>query len=88
MHFYVSFMRTVVPLLAGLLITHAARAGFDVSDGTAHEAAAAAVAAAYYAAFRALEDAATRRGWTRVARWAGVALGWARSPEYPKPAAS
>lgn len=83
MNLYASLLRTVVPLLAGFLITYAARAGFDLSDSAAHEAVTAAVAAAYYAVFRGLEDVALRRGWSRLARAAGAALGWAHAPEYP-----
>jgi hypothetical protein len=79
-----SFMRTVVPLVAGLLLTWLARAGLNVF-GSAQVTmwVTAGLAAAYYAVFRLLEAWSARIGWMWLRRVAGFLLGWARPPEYP-----
>jgi hypothetical protein len=81
-----SFLRTVVPIVAGLLLGWAARAGLDLDDGQVTGAVTAALTMAYYAAFRLLEHAAERLHvpWLRTA--AGLLLGWARPPQYEAPA--
>jgi hypothetical protein len=86
MNLFVSSMRTVVPLVAGALLTLATSTGVSL-DGTATNTAVTGVlTAAYYLAFRSVEELAGRlgAGWLRTA--AGVVLGWARPPQYPAPA--
>lgn len=85
MSLFPSFIRTVVPLAAGLLLTLAARANFDMDDGTATAAVTAALTAGYYAVFRLLEEGAGRLDVPWLRRLAGLALGWARPPQYPVP---
>lgn len=82
---YASLLRTVVPVVAGLLLGWAARVGLDLDDGQVTAAVTAALTMAYYAAFRLLEHAADSLGvpWLRTA--AGVLLGWARPPQYASP---
>ncbi|WP_018386575.1 hypothetical protein [Wenjunlia vitaminophila] len=86
MDLFASFMRTVVPIVVGLLLGLAARAGFDLDGETATAAVTAALTAAYYAVFRLLEEAAGRIGWDWLRKLAGVLLGWARPPRYPRAA--
>lgn len=80
---YASFLRTVVPIVAGLLLGWAARVGLDLDDAQVTAVVTSALAAGYYAVFRLLEEAAGRLDvpWLRTA--AGVLLGWARPPQYP-----
>ncbi|MGW2742386.1 hypothetical protein [Streptomyces sp. NPDC001450] len=81
---FVSFMRTGVPLVAGWLLTLAVRAGFDVNSATATSVVTVALAAAYYVLFRLLEVVGERSKGTALQNIAGVLLGWARPPAYPK----
>lgn len=79
-----SFMRTVVPLVAGLLLSWLARAGLDVfSSAQVTMWVTAGLAAGYYGVFRLLEAWSARIGWTWLRRVAGFLLGWARPPQYP-----
>jgi hypothetical protein len=82
---FASFMRTAVPVVAGLLLGWAARVGLDLDDGQVTAAVTAGLAFVYYAVFRLLEHAAEqlRVPWLRTA--AGVLLGWARPPQYEPP---
>lgn len=82
---FVSVMRTVVPLVAGWLLSLAAWSGLDLDTDAAVGAVTVAVAAAYYALFRILETAGQRARGTALQRLAGVMLGWARPPQYPAP---
>uniref|UniRef100_UPI000375864E hypothetical protein n=1 Tax=Wenjunlia vitaminophila TaxID=76728 RepID=UPI000375864E len=75
MNLFASFMRTVVPVAAGLLLTLAARAGFDMDDASVTAAVTAALTAGYYAVFRLIEEAAGRLGVPWLRTLAGVALG-------------
>jgi len=79
-----SFMRTVVPIAAGAVLTLLAKAGLDIGSPTVTMWVTSALTAGYYAAFRLLEAGAARIGWRWVRKAAGVLLGWARPPEYPK----
>ena len=86
MNLFTSLMRTVVPIVAGLILGAAARMRLDLDDATVATEVTAALTMGYYAAFRLLEQWAGRlgAGWLRTA--AGIALGWARPPQYPAPA--
>jgi hypothetical protein len=83
-----SLMRTATPIVAGALLTLATRAGVGLDSGTATTIVTAAITAAYYLAFRLLEEAAGRLGAGRLRTVAGVLLGWARPPSYPVPGAA
>jgi hypothetical protein len=76
-------MRTLVPIAAGLLLTWAAKAGFNLDSASVTMWVTSAITAGYYALFRLLETAAGRIGWVWLRTLAGVLLGWARPPEYP-----
>ncbi|MFF2189229.1 hypothetical protein [Streptomyces sp. NPDC058155] len=81
---FVSFMRTAVPYLAGLLLALAARAGFDIDSATVTAAVAVACALVYYLVFRVLEMLGERAPGTFLQNLAGLFIGWARPPAYPK----
>lgn len=82
---FVSLMRTLVPVLAGLALGAAARVGLDLDDTTVTTYVTAATTFVYYAAFRGLELLAERMAWRPLQLAAGVLLGWARPPAYEKP---
>ncbi|MFJ7422721.1 hypothetical protein ACIQXD_29580 [Streptomyces uncialis] len=74
MNLYVSALRTVVPWLAGLLITEAAALGLDLDPGAAEHAVTLGVVVAYYTLFRWAEQRLSPRfGWL---------LGYAKPPSY------
>lgn len=79
---YTSLMRTVVPILAGLVLTLAADIGLDLDSAEVTAAVTAAMTAAYYTAFRLLEEWAGRIGVPWLRTLAGVLLGWATPPDY------
>lgn len=81
---FVSFMRTAVPLVAGWLLTLVARAGFDIDSATVTGAVTVACALAYYLVFRVLELLGERASGTFLQNLAGLFLGWARPPAYPR----
>jgi hypothetical protein len=83
LNLFPSFMRTLVPIAAGALLTLAAKTGIDLDSGTSTTVATAILTAAYYLLFRLLEETATRIGNTPLRKLAGVLLGWARPPQYP-----
>jgi hypothetical protein len=85
MNLFASLMRTLVPVVAGLLLGLAARAGLDVDGETATLVVTSALTAGYYALFRGLEAAAGHLGWEPLRVAAGVLLGWARPPQYAQP---
>ncbi|WP_329214772.1 hypothetical protein OG352_05125 [Streptomyces sp. NBC_01485] len=81
---FTSFMRTVVPIAAGLVLSWLARTGLNVFDSaTVTMWVTSGLTAAYYAVFRLLEAGAGRIGWSWLRKAAGVLLGWARPPQYP-----
>lgn len=82
MNLFASLMRTVVPVLVGLVLGLAARVGLDVDSTTVAMVVTAGLTAAYYAVFRLLEDLAARLEWRPLQLLAGVLLGWARPPAY------
>lgn len=83
MNLFASLMRTVVPLVAGLLLSLAARAGLNLDGEVVTAGVTAALTAVYYAVFRGVEELARRLDWTPLRLVAGVLLGWARPPQYP-----
>lgn len=91
MNVLVSLLRTVVPLLVGWVVTATDALDLDVSSTTATAAVTALITAVYYLVFRMVEEAAARIGNETVRKLAGLALGYARPPEYkstPAPAAT
>lgn len=80
---FVSFVRTLVPVVAGLVLSWAARLGLDLDDAQVTTYVTAGLTAVYYVVFRGLEELAERMGWRPVQLLAGVLLGWARPPQYP-----
>lgn len=83
-----SLLRTVVPILAGLVITAAARIGINLDSATVAMYVTAAAIAAYYTAFRLVEAYAKRIGNRTLRALAGIFLGYAAPPEYPPTDAS
>lgn len=81
---FISFMRTAVPLAVGLLLTLAASVGLDIDSTAATGAVMFVLALVYYLAFRLLEVVGERANGTVLQSLAGVFLGWARPPAYPK----
>lgn len=84
MGLFISAMRTGVPLVAGWLLTLAVRAGLDIDSQAVTGAVTVVLALAYYLAFRLLELAGERARGTILQNLAGLFLGWARPPTYPK----
>lgn len=87
MNLLASLSRTVVPVIAGYVLTVTGALGIDVDSGQAAALATAGFTAAYYLLLRLLEQAADRLDWQPARMVAGLLLGWARPPEYGKPAA-
>lgn len=82
---FVSLMRTAVPVVVGVLLGLAAKAGLQLDDATVTGWVTAALTAGYYAGFRALEELAGKLSVSWLRTVAGVALGWARPPQYQRP---
>ncbi|MEW2567622.1 hypothetical protein [Streptomyces sp. NPDC047070] len=80
---FISTMRTVVPLVAGWLLSLAAWSGFTIESEKAVSGVTIALALAYYALFRLLEILGVRLRGNTVQKVAGFFLGWARPPAYP-----
>lgn len=70
-----SIVRTLTPIIVGWLLTAAARANFDIDEGSLTNVVQAVVTGAYYIAARLLEEHRGAWGWL---------LGLARPPIYPK----
>lgn len=85
MNLFVSLMRTLVPIVAGLALSWAARIGLHLDDVTVTTYVTAGLTLAYYVAFRALEAVAERLAWQPLQLAAGIFLGWARPPAYQTP---
>jgi len=83
MSLFPSLMRTIVPLVAGWLITLLATVGVDFSSESVISVVTVVITAAYYTLFRLLERAAPTGGVAE--KIFGALLGYARPPEYPKP---
>ncbi|MCC9712089.1 hypothetical protein E4N62_46910 [Streptomyces sp. MNU76] len=82
---FISFMRFAVPAVAGLVLTATGWLGIPVDSETAAGAVSVGLMAAYYAVFRLLEELAERMSWGPLQLLAGIALGWARPPQYVTP---
>lgn len=81
---FISAMRTGVPLVAGWLLTLAALVGLDIDSKAVTGLVTVALAFVYYLAFRLLEWLGERAKGTFLQNIAGLFLGWARPPAYPK----
>jgi len=81
---FISFLRTGVPLVAGWLLTLALRAGITIDSEWVVSAVTVLLALIYYVVFRLLELLGTRLRGTFLQTAAGLLLGWARPPSYPK----
>lgn len=82
---FVSTMRTLVPIVAGLLLSLAGHLGIPVDSESAALVVLAGLTAAYYLAFRGLEVLAERMAWQPLQTIAGIFLGWAKPPQYVTP---
>jgi hypothetical protein len=80
---FISTMRTVVPLIAGWLLTLLVKTGITLDSSTVTYAVTFAAVIVYYLLFRGLEVIGTRLHGTKLQTIAGVLLGWARPPSYP-----
>lgn len=78
---FVNWMRTVVPLLVGYLLTAADVIGIHPDTATTAALVTSLLTAGYYTAFRVIEEAADRIDLPAVRVVAGVLLGWARPPQ-------
>ncbi|MFE9624306.1 hypothetical protein [Streptomyces sp. NPDC006527] len=81
---FISAMRTGVPLVAGWLLTLAARAGVEFDSAAVTGAVTVALAFAYYLVFRLVELLGERLRGSFLQNLAGVFLGYARPPAYPR----
>lgn len=81
---FISTMRTAVPLIAGWLLTLVVQAGVDIDSATVTACVTVACALVYYLLFRLLELLGERAQGTVLQNLAGLFLGWARPPAYPK----
>ncbi|MFF5001691.1 hypothetical protein ACFY3G_02590 [Streptomyces phaeochromogenes] len=77
-----SVMRTVVPLIAGWLLTVAVRAGVAIDSEQVVSAVTVGAVLLYYVVFRLLEFLGTKLRGTALQTVAGFLLGWARPPAY------
>ena len=82
---FVSAMRTLVPLVAGLVLSLAGRLGIPVDSQAAALVVLTGLTAVYYLTFRGLEALAERMAWQPLQTVAGIFLGWARPPQYVPP---
>ncbi|MFF4897828.1 hypothetical protein [Streptomyces sp. NPDC001068] len=83
MNLFASFMRTFVPVVAGLLLTLLVRIGVDFDSASVASVVTTVLTGAYYTAFRLLENLAVRIRSRPLATVAGILLGWAAPPDYP-----
>ncbi|WP_327162871.1 hypothetical protein [Streptomyces zaomyceticus] len=84
MNLLASILRTVVPLLAGWVLTVTGALGIETDSGAVTGGIAAAVTLVYYVLLRVAELGAARIGWEPGRLIAGLLLGWARPPQYEK----
>lgn len=78
-----SIMRTVIPAIAGWLLSLAVQAGVTIDSESVTTAVTVAMVLAYYLVFRLLEALGTKARGTTLQKVAGFLLGWARPPAYP-----
>ncbi|MFK0158104.1 hypothetical protein ACIQVL_20395 [Streptomyces sp. NPDC090499] len=88
MNLFVSFMRTVVPIVAGLVLTLLVRIGVTFDSAAVASVVTAILTGAYYTLFRLLETLAVKIRNRPLAAVAGILLGWATPPDYPDTAAA
>ncbi|MFB7858808.1 hypothetical protein [Rhodococcus qingshengii] len=81
---YVSVIRTVVPIIAGGVISAAAFIGLELSGELTAVVITTVVSAVYYTVFRFLEDKAQHIDVPWLKELAGKLLGMARPPEMDK----
>ncbi|MFD5468911.1 hypothetical protein [Streptomyces sp. NPDC127105] len=81
---FVSAARTLLPAGVAALLTVTGHLGIPVDSETAAGLVSLALFATYWAVFRGLEALAGRLAWRPLQLVAGVLLGWARPPEYPR----
>ena len=77
-----SVMRTVVPLLAGWVLTVTGALGVEADSVAVASGVTVLVTGVYYLVFRLVEQAAARMSWEPLRVAAGLLLGWARPPKY------
>ncbi|MBA4865901.1 hypothetical protein H1V43_32065 [Streptomyces sp. PSKA54] len=77
-----SVLRTVVPLLAGWVLTVTGALGIEADSTAVAGGTTVLVTGAYYVVFRLLEDLAGRLRWEPLRVASGLLLGWARPPQY------
>lgn len=82
MNLLASILRTVVPLVAGWVLTVTGALGIEADSVAVAGGVTAAVTAVYYLLLRLAEEAAARLEWEPLRLVAGVLLGWARPPQY------
>ncbi|MFG3019822.1 hypothetical protein ACGFZQ_14945 [Streptomyces sp. NPDC048254] len=82
MNLFASFMRTVVPIVAGLLLTLLVRIGVDFDSASVASVVTTVLTGAYYTTFRLLESLAVKLHSRPLATVAGILLGWAAPPDY------
>jgi hypothetical protein len=85
---FVSFMRTVVPIVAGLVLTLLVRIGVTFDSAAVASVVTAVLTGAYYTLFRLLETLAVKIRNRPLAAVTGILLGWATPPDYPDTAAA
>ncbi|WP_051742359.1 hypothetical protein [Streptomyces xylophagus] len=83
MNLFVSFMRTVVPIVAGLLLTLLIHIGVTFDSASVASVVTTVLTGAYYTVFRLLETLAAKIHNRPLATVAGILLGWATPPDYP-----
>lgn len=85
MNLLASTLRTVVPLIAGWVLTVTGAVGVETDSRAVEAGITAAVTLAYYVVFRLAEAGADRIDWEPGRIVAGLLLGWARPPAYQAP---
>lgn len=82
MNLLASLLRTVVPLLAGWVLTVTGALGIEADSTAVAGGITVLVTAVYYLVLRLAEAAAIRLRWEPLRLVAGLLLGWARPPQY------
>ncbi|WP_217552934.1 hypothetical protein [Streptomyces sp. GbtcB6] len=83
MNLFTSFMRTVVPIVAGLVLTLLVHIGVQFGSASVASVVTTVLTGAYYTVFRLLENLALKIRSRPLATVAGILLGWATPPDYP-----
>ncbi|MEU9387629.1 hypothetical protein AB0D38_44865, partial [Streptomyces sp. NPDC048279] len=86
MNLFARFMRTVVPIVAGLLLTLLVHLGVDVGSASVASVVTTVLTGAYYSTVRLLESLAVKIRSRPLATVAGILLGWAAPPGNPSAA--